>query len=55
MHSLVFVIRYIIFVLLDYFKVVPYTECKMGMEPQEFTETVLAPKLFVEKTCTQVS
>jgi len=34
-------------------EVVPYTECQMGMEPQEFSQTVLAPKKFVEKTCTQ--
>merc|ERR1719309_1821797 len=34
-------------------EVVPYTECSMGMEPQEFSQTILAPKKFVEKTCTQ--
>merc|ERR1719323_2409744 len=34
-------------------QVVPYTECEMGMEPQEYTTSVLQPKLFVEKTCTQ--
>jgi len=34
-------------------EVVPYTECSMGMEPQEFSQTVLAPKKFVEKTCSQ--
>ena len=26
----------------------------MGMESQEYTKSVLQPKLFVEKTCTQV-
>ena len=36
-------------------QVVPFTECKMGMQPQEYTTSVLEPKLFVEKTCTQVS
>ena len=35
-------------------QVVPYTECEMGMEPQEYTTSVLEPKLFVEKTCNQV-
>merc|ERR1712066_436004 len=34
-------------------QVVPFTECKMGMQPQEYTTSVLEPKLFVEKTCTQ--
>merc|ERR1719245_2936595 len=34
-------------------EVVPYKECKMGLEPQEFSETKLAPKKFVEKACTQ--
>eukprot|EP00090_Calanus_glacialis_P018919 TRINITY_DN2922_c0_g1_i1.p1 TRINITY_DN2922_c0_g1~~TRINITY_DN2922_c0_g1_i1.p1 ORF type:complete len:340 (-),score=58.63 TRINITY_DN2922_c0_g1_i1:150-1142(-) len=34
-------------------EVVPYTECSMGMEPQEFSQTILAPKKFVEKTCSQ--
>merc|ERR1712025_247071 len=34
-------------------EVVPYKECKMGLEPQEFSETKLAPKKFVEKSCTQ--
>merc|ERR1712117_345012 len=34
-------------------EVVPFTECKMGMQPQEYTTSVLEPKLFVEKTCTQ--
>ena len=37
-----------------YFQVLPYTECGMGMESQEYTKSVLQPKLFVEKTCTQV-
>ena len=32
-------------------EVVPYKECKMGLEPQEYTEKKLAPKLFVEKSC----
>ena len=36
------------------FQVFPYTECAMGMESQEYTKSVLQPKLFVEKTCTQV-
>merc|ERR1719410_1413976 len=31
--------------------VVPYTECTMGMEEQQYSQTELAPKLFVEKTC----
>ena len=35
-------------------QVFPYTECGMGMESQEYTKSVLQPKLFVEKTCTQV-
>ena len=30
---------------------VPYKECKMGLEPMEYTEKKLAPKLFVEKSC----
>merc|ERR1712029_683425 len=34
-------------------QVVPFTECKMGMQPQEYTTSVLEPKLFVEKTCNQ--
>merc|ERR1712226_1214444 len=34
-------------------EVFPYTECGMGMETQEYTKSVLQPKLFVEKTCTQ--
>ena len=34
-------------------EVVPYKECKMGLEPQEYTEKKLAPKLFVEKSCYQ--
>ena len=32
---------------------VPYKECKQGQEPQEFDETKLAPKKFIEKECTQ--
>ena len=35
-------------------QVVPYTECSMGMEPQEYTTSILQPRQFVEKTCTQV-
>jgi len=31
--------------------VVPYTECTMGMEEQQYSQTELAPKLFVEQTC----
>merc|ERR1712106_690359 len=34
-------------------EVVPYKECKLGLEPQDFTETKLTPKKFVEKACTQ--
>ena len=34
-------------------QVVPYKECKQGLEPQEFSETVLTPKKFVEKECIQ--
>ena len=34
-------------------EVVPYTECSLGMEEQTFSETKLAPKLFVEQTCVQ--
>jgi len=34
-------------------EVFPYTECQMGMESQEYTKSVLQPKLFVEKTCNQ--
>ena len=26
-------------------------ECTMGMEEQQYSETELAPKLFVEQTC----
>ena len=32
-------------------EVVPYKECKMGLEPMEYIEKKLAPKLFVEKSC----
>ena len=31
----------------------PYKECKQGLEPQQFSETVLAPKKFIEKECIQ--
>ena len=34
-------------------QVVPYKECKQGQVPQEFDETKLAPKKFIEKACTQ--
>ena len=34
-------------------QVVPYKECKQGLEPQEFSETVLTPKKFIEKECIQ--
>ena len=34
-------------------QVVPFTECSMGMVPQQLNRTKLAPKLFVEKTCKQ--
>jgi len=34
-------------------EVVPYKECKQGQVPQEFDETKLAPKKFIEKECTQ--
>ena len=34
-------------------EVVPYTECSLGMEDQTYSETELAPKLFVEKSCVQ--
>ena len=34
-------------------EVVPYKDCAMGLEPQEFVEKKLAPKLFVEKSCYQ--
>ena len=32
---------------------VPYAECELGNEEQEFTETKMVAKLFVEKTCSQ--
>ncbi|XP_023322204.1 uncharacterized protein LOC111696726 isoform X2 [Eurytemora carolleeae] len=32
-------------------KVQPYTECSMGLEPQNFDETKLTAKKFVEKVC----
>jgi len=34
-------------------EVVPYKECKLDVEPQQFTETKLSPKKFIEKSCTQ--
>merc|ERR1712106_849769 len=34
-------------------EVVPYKECKQGLEPKQFSETKLAPKKFIEKACTQ--
>ena len=34
-------------------EVVPYKECTMGLEAQEYEEKKLAPKLFVEKSCYQ--
>ena len=34
-------------------EVVPYKDCSMGLEPQEFIEKKLTPKLFVEKSCYQ--
>merc|ERR1712025_1505667 len=34
-------------------EVVPYKECKLGQQPQEFTETKLTPKRFIEKACSQ--
>jgi hypothetical protein len=34
-------------------QVVPYTECSLGMEPQTYSHSVLAARLFVEKVCTQ--
>ena len=36
-----------------FFQVVPYKECKSGQEPQQFTETKLAAKKFIEQGCTQ--
>ena len=36
-----------------HFQVVPYTECTMGLQRQEYSEKKLAPKLFVEKSCYQ--
>ena len=35
--------------LYNFLQVQPYTECSMGIEPQEFSETKLAPQKFVEK------
>ena len=32
---------------------VPYKECKQGQVAQEFDETKLTPKKFIEKECTQ--
>ena len=34
-------------------EVVPYKECKAGQEPQQFSETKLAAKKFIEKECEQ--
>jgi len=34
-------------------EVVPYKECKSEQLPQFYTETKLAPKKFIEKSCTQ--
>ena len=34
-------------------QVVPFTQCELGMEPQEYSETELVGRLFVEKTCEQ--
>ena len=34
-------------------QVVPYKECKAGVEPQLFSDTKLSPKKFIEKTCIQ--
>ena len=36
-----------------HFQVVPYKECKSGQEPQQFTETKLTAKKFIEQGCTQ--
>lgn len=38
---------------MNMFQVVPYKECKQGLEQQEFSETVLTPKKFIEKECVQ--
>ena len=32
---------------------IPYKECKQEVEPQQFSETKLSPKKFIEKACTQ--
>ena len=32
---------------------IPYKECKQKVEPQQFSETKLSPKKFIEKACTQ--
>ena len=37
----------------DIVQVIPFTQCSLGMEEQTFSETQLAPKLFVEQTCVQ--
>ena len=39
--------------LIFHYQVVPYKECKQSQVPQEFDETKLAPKKFIEKECTQ--
>ena len=40
-------------ILIFSLQVVPYKECKQSQVPQEFDETKLAPKKFIEKECTQ--
>ncbi len=32
-------------------QVIPFTECAMGLEPQDFTETKLTAKKFTEQAC----
>ena len=36
-----------------YLKVFPFTNCKTVTEPQQFRETKLTAKKFIEKSCTQ--
>ena len=36
-------------------EVVPYTECSLGQEPQQFNKTVLTARLFVEKKCVKTT
>jgi hypothetical protein len=31
---------------------IPYKECKQGVEPQQYNETKLNQKKFIEKSCT---